>query len=129
MGIHPEMHEFSIVKQIVKSILMVAERYNTKKVAEVNLVIGKLTFLKPLRVRFFYNLLTEDTIIKGSKLFIEEKRGVVKCPSCGYEGDIMYEEDPVHHIRIPTLHCPRCGGVVEVIGGRECTIKSIKVVA
>jgi len=129
MGIHSEMHEFSIVREIVKTIIKFAERYNIKKVAEVDLVIGKLTFLNPLRVRFFYNLLIEDTIIKGSKLFIEEERGVVKCPSCGYKGDIMYEEDPVHHIRIPTLRCPRCGGVVEVIGGRECRIKSIKVVS
>ena len=123
------MHEFSMITQIVKNILLEAERYNAKKVAEVNLVIGKLTFLGIEQVRFSYNLIVENTIMEGSKLCIEETRGVVKCPSCGYEGDIMYEDDPVYHLPTPTLRCPKCEGVVKVIGGRECTIKSIKVVA
>lgn len=127
-GASRKVHEFSMATQIVETVLQEAEKHNAKKVTEVHLVIGKLTFLGLEQVRFSYDILVKDTIMKGSKLYIEEKNGVVKCSSCGYEGDFMYEDDPMYHLPTPTLHCPKCGGVVDIIGGRECTIKSIKLV-
>ena len=122
------MHEFSMTTQIVENVLREAEKHNAKKVTEVHLVIGKLTFLGIEQVRFSYNILVEGTMMKGSKLYIAEKNGIVKCSSCGYEGDFMYEDDPMYHISTPTLRCPKCGGLVKIVGGRECTIKSIKLV-
>jgi len=122
------MHEFSMTTQIVENVLREAEKHNAKKVTEVHLAIGKLTFLGIEQVRFSYNLLVEGTIMEGSKLYIEEKDGVVKCSSCGYEGDFTYEDNPIYHVPTPTLRCPKCGGVVQIVGGRECTIKSIKLV-
>jgi len=123
------MHEFSMTTQIVENVLREAEKHNAKKVTEVHLAIGKLTFLGIEQVRFAYNILVEGTIMEGSKLHIEEKDGVVKCSNCGYEGDFMYEDNPLYHVPTPTLRCPKCGGVVDIVGGRECTIKSIKLVA
>ena len=120
------MHEFSMTTQIVENVLREAEKHNAKKVTEVHLVIGRLTFLGVEQVRFSYNILVEGTIMEGSNLYIEEKNGVVKCSSCGYEGDFMYEDNPAYHVPTPTLRCPKCGGTVNIIGGRECTIKSIK---
>lgn len=114
--------------QIVENVLQEAEKHNAKKVTEVHLAIGKLTFLGIEQVRFSYDLLVKDTVMEGSKLHIEEKNGVVKCSSCGYEGDFKYEDDPMYHLPTPTLLCPKCGGIVEIVGGRECTIKSIKLV-
>jgi len=114
--------------QIVENVLREAEKHNAKKVVEVYLIIGKLTFLGVEQVRFSYNILVKDTIMEGSKLQIEEKNGVVKCSGCGYEGDFMYDDDPIYHISTPTLRCPKCGGVVDIVGGRECTIKSIRLV-
>jgi len=122
------MHEFSMTTQIVENVLQEAEKHNAKKVIEVHLAIGKLTFLGVEQVRFSYDILVKDTMMEGSKLHIEEKNGVVKCSSCGYEGDFMYEDDPMYHVPTPTLRCPKCGGVVDIVGGRECTIKSIKLV-
>lgn len=122
------MHEFSMTTQIVETVLQEAEKHNAKKVTEVHLVIGKLTFLGLEQVRFSYDVLVNGTIMEGSKLYIEEKNGVVKCSSCGYEGDFMYEDDPMYHIPTPTLRCPKCGGIVSIVGGRECTIKRIKLV-
>ena len=114
--------------QIVENVLREAAKHNAKKVIEVHLVIGKLTFLGVEQVRFAYDVLVEGNIMEGSKLHIEEKNGVVKCSSCSYEGDFMYEDDPRYHLPTPTLRCPKCGGVVDIVGGRECTIKSIKLV-
>ncbi|UCD26652.1 MAG: hydrogenase maturation nickel metallochaperone HypA [Candidatus Bathyarchaeota archaeon] len=69
--------------QIVENVLREAEKHNAKKVTEVHLIIGKLTFLEVEQVRFSYNILVDGTIMEGSKLYIEEKNGVVKCSICG----------------------------------------------
>jgi hydrogenase nickel incorporation protein HypA/HybF len=114
--------------QIVENVLREAKEHNAKEVLEVHLVIGKLTFLGLEQVRFSYKVITEGTMMENSKLFIEMKDGVVKCGSCGYEGNFNYEDDPVYHIAVPTLHCPKCGGTVDIIGGRECLIKSVKLI-
>jgi hydrogenase nickel incorporation protein HypA/HybF len=120
------VHELSMTTQIVDSVLEEAKKQNTKKVTEVHLVIGKLTFLGIEQVRFSYNILVEDTIMKGSKLIIEEKDGVIECISCGYKGAIPFEDDPAYHVPIPTLRCPKCGKTAKILEGNECTIRSIK---
>jgi hydrogenase nickel incorporation protein HypA/HybF len=112
--------------QIVKSVLQEAKKHNAKRVYGVHLVIGKLTFLGLEQVRFSYEILVKDTIMEGSKLYIEEKDGVVKCSKCDYEGDFKYENTATYHVPTPTLHCPKCGGIVNIVGGRECIIKSVK---
>jgi len=117
-----------MTSQIVESVLEEAKKHNAKKVDGVHLVIGKLTFLGLEQVRFAYEILVKNTIMEGSKLHIEEKDGVVKCSKCSYEGDVKYEDDPTYHIPTPTLHCSKCGGVVEIVGGKECLIKSAKII-
>ncbi len=123
------MHEFSMTTQIVNYVLEEAKKHNAKRVNEVHLIIGKLTFLGVEQVKFSYEMLVKGTIMEGSKLRIEEKNGVVKCNNCTYEGGLKYEDDPMYHIPSPTLNCPKCGDVVNIVGGKEVTIKSIKLVA
>lgn len=123
------MHEFSMTSQIVNYLLIETKKHKAKRVDEVHLMIGKLTFLGLEQVQFAYTMLVKNTILEGSKLHIEEKEGIVQCNSCGYTGNIKYEEDPIYHISAPTLNCPQCRGVVTIVGGKECTIKSIKLFA
>ena len=122
------MHELSITTQIIESVLEEAKKQDAKKVIEVQLVIGKMTFLGTEQVRFSYTILVEDTIMKGSKLIIEEKDGSIECSSCGYRGKIPFEDDPAYHVPIPTLRCPKCGEAAKIIEGKECTIRSIRMV-
>lgn len=120
------MHEFSITSQIVNTVLKKADEHSAKKVVEVYLIIGKLTFLGLEQVKFAYDILVKGTIMENSKLTIEEQKDIVKCDNCGYEGDLKYENDPLYHISVPTLNCPTCGSQVKIIFGKECTIKSIR---
>ena len=115
-----------MTSQIVQSVLAEAERRKAKKVTEVHLVIGKLTFLGLEQVRFAYEALTKGTVMEGSRLSIEEREGVVKCNHCGYEGGFKYEDDPIYHVSVPTLKCPKCASVVVIAAGKECTVKTIK---
>lgn len=118
-----------MASQMVESVLKEAETHEAKKVTAVHLVIGELTFLNPDQLRFSFNVLVKDTILEGSKLYIKNKRGSVKCPNCGYEGVLKLKDDPMYHVPAPMLRCPECESVVEIIGGRECTIKRVKMIA
>ena len=120
------MHEFSVTSQIVQNVLAEAEKRGAKKVTEVDLVVGKLTFLGLEQLRFAFEVLTKDTILEDAKLIIDEQEGIVKCGNCGYEGGFKHEDDPLYHVPVPTLKCPKCGSVVKIAAGKECTIKSIK---
>ncbi len=112
--------------QIVETVLAEAKKHGAKKVIEVKLVIGKMTFLGTDQIGFSYKILTEDTILKGSKLTIEEKEGTIECPNCGYKGTVPIKDDPAYHIPVPTLQCPECRRAAKIVEGKECTIKSIK---
>jgi len=114
--------------QIIEAVLEEAKRHGAKKVTEVQMSIGKMTFLGTEQVRFSYKILTEDTIMKDSKLIIEEKDGVIHCTNCGYKGEVPLKDDPAHHIPVPTLQCPKCGNTAKIVEGKECTIKSIRMI-
>ncbi len=114
--------------QIVESVLGEAEKQGAKKVTEVHLVIGKLTFLGIEQVRFAYRILVEDNIMKGSKLIIKEKDGVIECPSCGYKGTLEFEDNLMYHVPTPILKCPECGEAAKIVEGKECTIERIRMV-
>jgi len=120
------VHEGSITTQIVETVLKEIDKRKAKKVVEVELVIGSLTFLNPEQVKFWYEILTKDTVMEDSKLVIEESEGIVRCAKCGYEGGFKYVDDSAFHIPMPTLQCPKCNSVVEIVSGKDCIIKSIK---
>ncbi|MEM3506846.1 MAG: hydrogenase maturation nickel metallochaperone HypA [Candidatus Bathyarchaeia archaeon] len=123
------MHEFSLTAQIVEKVLHEAKKRNAKKVLAIRLVIGKLTFLAKEQIKFAYKLLSEGTILEGSRIYIEEAEGIVKCKNCEFKGKIAYKDDPAYHIAFPIFSCPKCNKSVEVVSGRECLIKSIKILA
>lgn len=120
------MHEGSITRKIIESVLKEANQRNAIKVVEVDLTIGSLAFLNPEQVRFWYEILTKDTIMEGSELVVEESAGVVFCPKCGYKGSLKYASDSAFHVPIPTLQCPKCDSSAKIVGGKDCVIKSVK---
>lgn len=122
------MHELSMTSKIVESVLGEAKKHGAKKVIEVHLVIGRLTFLGIEQVRFAYRILTEDSIMKGSKLIIKEKDGLIECSSCGYKGTLEFMDDLMYHVPTPIFKCPECGEAVKIVEGKECKIERIKMV-
>ena len=114
-----------MTNELVKKVLTEAEKQCADKVLEVHLEVGKLTFLGLEQMRFCYEVICKDSILEGSKLIIDQVDGVVRCNNCGYEGAVNYFEEPIYHITVPTLSCPKCGETTEVIQGRECIIKRI----
>jgi len=122
------MHEFAMTTQIVETALKEAEKHEAKQVKDIYVVIGSLTFLSLEQVRFAFDVLKKDTLLNDANLHIEEKPGYVKCSSCGYEGRLKLEDDPAYHIPVPLLRCPKCEARVEIIEGRECTLRRVKII-
>ena len=97
------MHEFAMATQIVENVLEEAKKYDAKKVDEVHLIIGKMTFLGVDQIRFSYDILIKDTILKDSKLVIEEQDGVIECSSCGFKGAVPIEDDKRKGFLLPII--------------------------
>ncbi len=98
-----------------------------KGVEEVHLSIGKLTFVGEEQLRFCWQAVTaEMELLKGSILEITEDPVLIKCGSCGFEGDLEVKEDPLYHYMVPVFACPECGKEVEMIKGKGITVNNIK---
>lgn len=121
------MHEFGITSRIVDTVLQAAVENNSTRVLEVELVIGRLTFLNPQQVQYAYQLLVQGTIMDGSKLIIEETEGAVCCKTCHAVNLLKL---PPHGCfdPFPSFSCPDCGGSVELVRGKECLVKGAKMV-
>ena len=120
------MHEFSTMAQIVDVVLEEVKKHSVTDVKEVHLEIGELTLFGREQMEFAYEVLSRNSILERSELIIEEKKAMVSCNSCDYEGEIDYEKDLSLHI-FPKLTCPACGASVKIVGGNECKIKNIVV--
>jgi hydrogenase nickel incorporation protein HypA/HybF len=122
------MHEFSFATSIVESLLDLARKQSASKVLGVQMRIGKLRALSTEQLRFCYGILAKGTVLEGSQLTIEEAPGRLTCPRCGYGGEFDPEGDLSFHFGMPALTCPQCSGSLDIEGGDECTITSVRMV-
>ena len=120
------MHEFSVMSQMVEGIIEEAKKHDATKIEEVVLELGEFTMLGEEQLRFAYEVLTKDNILKGSVLTILTIRGSIEC-DCGFKGEMSPSEDTPHR-SVPILECPKCGGLARITGGRECTVRNLRVV-
>lgn len=124
------MHELSIMTGIIRALLDEIDRLERKDgtviecVKEVVLEIGELTFLGMEQLRFCYSVMVRENRLAGSELIIRSVPGEVRCTGCGYSGPVRYQTE--FHLATPMLVCPRCEGNVEVVKGRECAIRTMR---
>ncbi len=119
-----------MAQQIFNIVMKVAKENEVKKILEINLEIGKLTFLNPDQLKFALKILSENTIAQDAEIRIEIVQPEIQCDNCGYTGKISYN-GPEYHTVYPImfLKCPKCGNLdVKIIKGRECNIKNIKAI-
>lgn len=123
------MHEFSVMSGVVEAILKEIDRFESEegkviqRVNEVMLDIGELTLLGREQLEFCYRIMAEENRLKGSKLIINTVPAEVLCKECGYSGPIEYFTE--FHLETPILSCPKCGHTVEILKGRECSVRSV----
>lgn len=113
------MHEMGIALQIVDIVkASIPADLDGVPVERVNLKVGKFSAVIPENLRFCFQVATQDTLLSGAELHIEEIPVTARCKECenGWE------------IPGPTFSCPQCGsGFIEILTGRELDIESIEI--
>jgi hydrogenase nickel insertion protein HypA len=121
------MHEFSVISSIIELVKAEMAKAKASEVMEVHLQVGELTFLSHEALQFGFGVLAgEDGRIRPDALRIETVPAEVKCEKCGYKGPMKAEDDEAYHVGVPIFQCPRCSGPVEVLRGRECTVRNLR---
>lgn len=112
------MHELSVTQSMLNLVLEEAALRNVNKVTKVNLVIGELTGLDGESIKFYFDVLSENTIAHGAELNFTKVRAQFKCRECGN----VFERDNF------TFNCPICGAKgIMANKGKEFYIDSIEV--
>ncbi len=122
------MHELSVMAQVFESVQQSLRDQNLVRLESVRLEVGELTMLGKEQLRFAWGVLAKDRPLKGSKLIIVRKPAIVACPGCGFRGAPKRAPKGWSRTAIPLIFCPVCGGEVDIVGGRETIIRSLKAV-
>lgn len=123
------MHEYSITSMLVEKIIDEVNTNSGKRVINVEVEIGEFTFLNFDQVEFCYETLIPNSVLKGSKILLSKKQGIVKCDNCNYQGKAnTVDQDHDMFFGVLSFMCPDCEGMTRIIDGQGFVIKRIKMV-
>jgi hydrogenase nickel incorporation protein HypA/HybF len=112
------MHELAVTQSILDISLRHAKEANAKRITDINLVIGHFSSIVDDSVRFYWEIISTDTIAQGSSLHFERIPGEMTCNKCGHT---FYPTDK-------TFECPSCSSFsVRITRGDEFRVDSIDV--
>ncbi|HEX9063093.1 MAG TPA: hydrogenase maturation nickel metallochaperone HypA [Clostridia bacterium] len=112
------MHEYSVTKSMLDTVLDEAQKAGASKIIEIKLVIGDLSSIVAESVQLMFELLSENTAAEGARLHFKRVPALFKCKDCNLE----YEKPRIG------FSCPSCGKEGMPTGaGREFYIESIEV--
>lgn len=112
------MHELSITQNVLSLALEEAKANKASKITKINLTIGKLSGIVDECVKFYFELLSKDTIAAEAQLSFQQPEAMMRCRKC----NITFSPEELNWV------CPNCGEQqVEIVSGRECFISSIEV--
>lgn len=111
------MHELSIATDLINTALETARQNNAREILSVTVEIGELALINPEQLQFMYEVLTEENMLKGSKLIIVNIPAVADC-QCGYRGPVPDKT---------TCSCPKCGLTMRAVEGRDICLKTMEI--
>ncbi len=112
------MHELPITQSILDIALRHAEKAGARRVTDLHLVIGRLSYVVDDSIRFYWDTIAKGTIAEGARLHFQRVPAELLCLDCNHR----YAPDD------ETLACPKCQSVrVKVAAGDEFRLESIDV--
>ena len=109
------MHEMALAEGIVDIALDAAKNNGGGNVLEVGLKIGDMVGVETEALNTAFHILTRDTLLKDAVLKIERLPLKVRCDKC----------DEEREQKIYNFFCPKCGGVLKLVSGRELQVAYI----
>ena len=113
------MHELSVMKHIVGTVVSVCEKQQNYHVKDITLLVGEGRNFIEKWVQSYYDMLTEESEIYGAKVNIETVPITVRCNSCG-------EIYPASLHNTDSIACTNCGSEnYTMLTGYELILKII----
>ena len=121
------MHEFSMIQSILELVKGEMEKRNATRVMEINLEVGELSFLSHEALQFGFGVLAEnEPKIDKNALKIIPVTTEIKCRKCSYTGSMKAGNSDEYHMAAPIFQCPKCAGPIEILKGKECVVRNLK---
>jgi len=115
------LHELGITQNILKLVLQEAEKNHAQRILKVRLKVGEFTLVEPECVRYYFSILSRDTIAEGAVMEAEKIPLKIRCKKCA-------EEEVLSDVEVPLFTCSRCqSGEVEIVSGKELFVENIEV--
>jgi hydrogenase nickel incorporation protein HypA/HybF len=108
------MHELSIASAVLD---IVVRHAGERRVAQVDLKVGRLRQVVPSALGFAWVLVAEGTVAEGAELRMEDVPARGRCRDCGTEGELP---------GFPLL-CSACASAnVELLAGEELLVDALE---
>jgi hydrogenase nickel incorporation protein HypA/HybF len=113
------VHELSIAQSLVEVAESAAREANAQRVITVHLRIGKMAGIVLTALEFGYEIVTQGTMLEGSRLEVVEVPVTIFCPQCQKEVELDGNQ---------LLRCPECATLsADVRQGRELELASLEI--
>lgn len=113
------MHELSVVKGIIKTVTSEARKKKIHKISGINIVVGDLSSMIDDSLKYYFELLSHNPVLKRSKLHISRTQAIMVCNTC--------QAKIPASLPLPSA-CVKCKSMdIHVNGGMEFYIDSIEV--
>ena len=110
------MHEVSIARSVIGIAECEARKQGSTKIRKIKLKIGEFRGVVKEALEFSFAALKKDTLAAEAELEVETIRLSVECDDCGPV------DCPMNNFN---LLCPRCGGLLAIVAGREMQVEYI----
>lgn len=123
------MHEASITQAMLDLALEYAKG---QRITDVYLQVGRMSFVVPESVEFYFEYLSQDTVAEGATLHFETVPLEMTCLDCGQQADLSdWADDPPRAIMVEALArgCQCGSNNLRVTGGTGFNMVSLEVEA
>jgi hydrogenase nickel incorporation protein HypA/HybF len=114
------MHELSVALRIVEALDQeLAAEPDALMVSTVAIQVGALTGVVPEALQFSWDLATDGSVLRGSKLDVQMVDAAGYCPECQAEQILT---------NLQSMRCPLCRTPIgQITGGNELEILTVEV--
>ena len=112
------MHELAVTESIVEIVQRHAQRVGAARVRRIHLLIGDLSSIVDDSVQFYFDFVSQGTLVEGAELVFHRRAVALTCAACGHRWEPADAD----------WTCPACQAQqAQVIQGREFFVESIEV--
>ena len=123
------MHEYAVTQSFLETIMDSLKDEKVKSVLKVTIEIGPFSFVYFDQIKFWWDILKEDTIVlKTAELILIENIGKIYCADCKKESLIKTDEIEDKEIQMNYFQCVNCQSYnTEILEGRDVKLGEIEI--